>query len=155
MKNWSFESYHLGPGVHQGSNNTIGVTHSLTDHRLLEGMQTRKRLQMHQCLELDTSSNWQTMQRDIESCDVGFLGFIEHQMCCCFLDHLQMFDCTCWKSKNKSIAVIQSRNEKFCSLFSQEWPDLPYVAAWHCHCGCCNVVFKGQLVINDYPTISG
>ncbi len=47
----------------------------------------------HQCLELDASCNWEPVQGDKESCDMGPFGFAEDQSCCSILNHLLRFDC--------------------------------------------------------------
>ncbi len=42
----------------------------------------------HQCPELDTSCNWESVQGDKERCNMGSFGFAEDQSCCCILNHL-------------------------------------------------------------------
>ncbi len=58
---------------------------------------------------------------------MGPFGLIEDQSCCCILNHLLRFNCVCWKSCQKSIAIVQPRNDKgldkkFCSMLCQIGP---------------------------------
>ncbi len=66
----------------------------------------------HQWLELDGSRDWKPVQRDEKWCDMVPLGHIKNKMCCCILNHLQRSVCTCWKSSQKSIAIVQPRNDE-------------------------------------------
>jgi len=64
-----------------------------------------------QYLELDVSCNRKPVQRD-QQCDMGSFGFIEDQLSRCVLNHLKRFDCTSWKSSQKSIAILQPRKDR-------------------------------------------
>ncbi len=64
-------------------------------------------------------------------------------------------------SSQKSIAVVQSRNDKgldkkLCSMLCQKGPDLSDVV--QCKparsSSLCNVLFEGQLAIEDYTKIT-
>ena len=52
------------------------------------------------------------MQRDEQRSDVGPLGLVEDKTSCSILDHLKRFGSTCWKSGQKSIAVVKPRNDQ-------------------------------------------
>ncbi len=88
----------------------------------------------HQCLELDVSCNREPVQGDKERCNMGPFGFAEDQSCRCILNNLR-FDCVLWTSSQKSIAVVQSWNDKgldkkLCCMRCKERLDLSDVVQW-------------------------
>jgi len=91
-------------------------------------------------------------------CDGGPFGLVEDKTCCSVLNHLERFDFT-QKSSQKSIVVIQSRNEHGLSrscIACSVWKGLIFLmlCSANLHDRAVFAMWSLKLALKDYSKIS-